>query len=287
MSRIQMAQHPPPTHLTSDISEETIPPFLKWAGGKRWLVSNHAHLFTNEYERFIEPFVGSGAVFFSLQPQRSILSDKNQRLIEVYAAIKERWEKVVSILRDHQRKHSSDYYYEIRAKRMRKPESRAAQFIYLNRTCWNGLYRVNKNGEFNVPKGTKQRVILPTDDFERVSAQLQHTELISGDFELAMSKAKKGDFVFVDPPYTIKHNYNGFLKYNESIFSWEDQVRLRDSVQSAVDRGARVLVTNACHHSILKIYDGIGEFITLDRASVIAGKATARGRYEEVVIKCY
>lgn len=263
------------------------PPFLKWAGGKRWLVDKHEHLFEIEYGRFIEPFVGSGAVFFSLQPEISILCDKNEKLIEVYSAIKDEWSKVEDLLLWHQNKHSAEYYYELREKNLRTPASRAAQFIYLNRTCWNGLYRVNKKGEFNVPIGTKQNVILATDNFERVSLSLKNAELLSGDFDVALAKAGEGDFVFVDPPYTVKHNFNGFLKYNEHIFSWDDQVRLRDSIKNAISRGAQVLVTNACHESIRTIYAGMGEIISLSRASVIAGKATARGRYEELVIKCF
>ncbi len=264
-----------------------ISPFLKWAGGKRWLVDKHAHLLTTDYSRYIEPFVGSGAVFFNLLPDFAILCDKNERLIEAYMAIKEQWAKVEKLLREHQNKHSTEYYYLVRAKRMKTAVSRAAQLIYLNRTCWNGLYRVNKKGEFNVPIGTKQNVLLPSDDFEVVASRLKNVDLIAGDFEVAIEKAGSGDFVFVDPPYTVKHNYNGFLKYNENIFSWDDQLRLRDSVERAISRGAKVLVTNACHDSVLKIYDGIGEIITLNRASVIAGKAVARGRYEEVVIKCF
>lgn len=266
---------------------QEISPFLKWAGGKRWLVEKHAYLLNTKYDRYIEPFVGSGAVFFNLSPQSAILCDKNEKLIEVYETIKNHWWKVEELLHVYHKNHSVEYYYNIRMKRMRTPVSRAAQFIYLNRTCWNGLYRVNKNGEFNVPKGTKQNVILSTDNFEAISLRLKNTELISGDFEIALKKAREGDFVFVDPPYTVKHNVNGFLKYNENIFSWEDQTRLCDSVKEAISRGAKVLVTNACHSSIKQLYDGIGEIITLDRASVIAGKSAARGRYEEIIIKCY
>ncbi len=250
-------------------------------------MEKHAHLLNVEYERFIEPFVGGGAVFFSLLPEHAILCDSNARLIEVYETIRDQWEKVEDLLRQHQKEHSTTHYYNVRKQRMSTPVSRAAQFIYLNRTCWNGLYRVNKKGEFNVPIGTKQNVLMSSDNFELISLRLKNTELIAGDFDVALKKATHGDFVFVDPPYTVKHNYNGFLKYNENIFSWEDQVRLRDAVQSAISRGAKVLVTNACHESIKQIYDGVGEIITLDRASVIAGKSTARGRYEEVVIKCY
>ncbi|WP_084397409.1 DNA adenine methylase [Hydrogenophaga pseudoflava] len=263
------------------------PPFLKWAGGKRWLVEQHSNLFPGSWSRFIEPFVGSGAVFFGLTPARAILADKNERLIESYRAIRDNWLEVSQLLRHHQNKHCSAYYYEMRAKKLRKPESRAAQFIYLNRTCWNGLYRVNKKGEFNVPVGTKQNVVLAADDFEEVSRRLQKADLIAGDFELAMNQACKGDFVFVDPPYTVKHNLNGFVKYNEHIFSWEDQLRLRESVKNAKARGAYVFVTNAYHDSIVRLYEDIGEIQVLNRASVISGKASARGRYEEVVIKCF
>ncbi|MCO7506035.1 MULTISPECIES: Dam family site-specific DNA-(adenine-N6)-methyltransferase [unclassified Pseudomonas] len=262
-------------------------PFLKWAGGKRWLVEKHSIFLEASHDRFIEPFLGSGAVYFSLKPTKAILCDKNERLIEAYSAIKENWPGVLRHLKIHHSKHSKEYYYSVRSKKVRTPETRAAQFIYLNRTCWNGLYRVNLEGRFNVPIGTKQNVILDTDDFESVSKLLGGAELVSGDFEYAISQARSGDFVFVDPPYTVKHNYNGFVKYNESIFSWEDQLRLRDSVKAATSRGAKVLVTNACHESIRDIYEGVGELVVVDRASVIAGKSVARGRYEEMVIKCF
>ena len=125
------------------------------------------------------------------------------------------------------------------------------------------------------------------DDFEKVSENLANSELLAGDFELALEKAGAGDFVFVDPPYTIKHNYNGFVKYNESIFSWQDQERLRDLVSEATTRGAKVIVTNASHDSIRDLYYNIGEITTLNRASVISGKANARGTYDEVVIRCF
>jgi DNA adenine methylase len=262
-------------------------PFLKWAGGKRWLVEKHSSFLNDNYERFIEPFLGSGAVFFSLQPETALLCDKNEQLIETYSAIKENWPAVIKHLKQHHRLHCKEYYYSQRSKHLRTAETRAAQFIYLNRTCWNGLYRVNLDGKFNVPIGTKKNVILETDDFEAVAKLLSGAELICGDFEEVISRAAVNDFVFVDPPYTVKHNYNGFIKYNESIFSWDDQVRLRDSVKAAASRGAKVLVTNACHESIRDIYEDIGELIVVDRASVIAGKSAARGRYEEMVIKCF
>lgn len=159
--------------------------------------------------------------------------------------------------------------------------------VYLNRTCWNGLYRVNKKGEFNVPIGTKTNVLLEEDNFELLSNILQFVNLDSCDFEITIDKAKKNDFIFVDPPYTVKHNLNGFVKYNENIFSWQDQIRLKNSISRAIDRGAHVLVTNANHKSIEELYKGCGKMILLNRASVIAGKAEARGIYSELAIKSW
>lgn len=262
-------------------------PFLKWAGGKRWLVEKHFDLLDVKFKRFIEPFLGSGAVFFRLAPQQSILCDKNKQLIETYSAIRDDWPLIERYLYDHHVNHDKEYYYNIRDGVFGSPAEKAAQFIYLNRTCWNGLYRVNLKGKFNVPIGTKTNVILDSDNFEKVSHLLKKTVLISGDFQLAIEQAVSGDLVFVDPPYTIKHNFNGFIKYNENIFSWDDQIRLSHSVRAAKSRGAQVIVTNAYHECIKELYEGVGEFICLDRPSVISANAKFRGRYEEMVIKCF
>jgi len=261
-----------------------IPPFLKWAGGKRWLVDKHNTLFPKDYDRYIEPFLGSGAVFFHLQPRKAILADANARLIETYAQIRDNGEKVLSALRRHHRNHNSEYYYKERACQRRAPAERAAQFIYMNRTCFNGLYRVNLKGEFNVPIGTKTDVVLGTDDFPTVGAALKNATLISQDFAQTLADAGAGDFVYIDPPYTVNHKYNGFLKYNEKIFSWKDQVRLRDCVISAIERGATVIVSNADHTSIRELYDGVGTMKCLSRASVIAGNSENRGTVDELLI---
>lgn len=262
-------------------------PFLKWAGGKRWLLDKRYDLVDIRFDRFIEPFLGSGAVFFRLAPERAVLCDQNSNLIETYRAIKEEWVKVVEHLKRHHRNHNKEYYYKIRNQKPRSKAGRAAKFIYLNRTCWNGLYRVNSKGEFNVPIGTKKNVILESDNFELSSKILSKAELIDDDFQNVISLAGSGDFVFVDPPYTVKHNNNGFLKYNEKLFTWEDQVRLKNCVIEAVDRGAKVLVTNAYTDCLKELYHGVGEIINLNRASVISGKAGARGRYDEMVVKCF
>ena len=165
-------------------SEQTLTPFLKWAGGKRWLARRYRELFETDYDRYMEPFLGGASMFFSLQPEKSILADRNERLIEVYVAIKSDPEQVATSLSRYQELHSENFYYSERKRTY--PDSavqRAAQLIYLNRTCWNGLYRVNRKGQFNVPRGTKDSVVLATDDFQAISGALQEAELSAQDFE--------------------------------------------------------------------------------------------------------
>lgn len=263
---------------------EIIVPFLKWAGGKRWLVSSYSDFLTLPYERYIEPFLGSGAVFFHLAPTKAILADSNKELIEAYQVIKDDWKSVKKELGKHHRNHSKNYYYAVRKSNPRTPHTRAARFIYLNRTCWNGLYRVNLNGEFNVPLGTKTAVILESDDFEATAALLKNADLRAGDFENIINLAGPGDLVFVDPPYTVKHNLNGFIKYNETLFTWKDQVRLRDSIVRAKKRGAAVLLTNAYHGSVRRLYQDIGIHHRLKRNSVLAASSDKRKLCEELLV---
>jgi DNA adenine methylase len=274
-------------NIQSDNSFAQFPPFLKWAGGKRWLVANHTSLFPTEYNRYIEPFLGSGAVLFHLFPKKAMLSDINSDLITTYIAIRDDWRGVQRELRKHQRLHSKTYYYQMRDYRPQTPVTKAAKFIYLNRTCWNGLYRVNLKGEFNVPIGTKTSVIAETDDFEGLAKFLKNKRIIVSDFETTIDKANEDDFVFVDPPYTVKHNFNGFIKYNEKLFSWEDQIRLRNAISRAVKRGAKVLISNADHECIRELYEDVGSFLSLDRASIISGENEGRGRFSELLIRCY
>lgn len=266
--------------------KEIIVPFLKWAGGKRWLVSNYIDQFPKAFDRYVEPFVGSAAVFFFLRPTTAILSDINPELMNVYQAVKRRPDLVERYLRIHHIRHSKNYYYNMRGKIPLSSYSRAARTIYLNRTCWNALYRVNRQGIFNVPIGTKTNVLLPSDQFEEISKLLKHVTLLVADFERVIEESRKGDFVFVDPPYTVKHKLNGFIKYNETIFSWSDQLRLRDAIENAAIRGAKVLVTNADHHSLRRLY-GDFKISTLQRASVIAANSDARGKFDELLIRCW
>ena len=278
---------PVSTKNPKNLSEEKISPFLKWAGGKRWLMYDHPHLFPSKFNRYIEPFLGGGAIFFDLAPENAILSDLNQELIQTYEALKSSWEKVENILWQHHNKHDKEYYYKIRSSNPTSLHGKAAKFIYLNRTCWNGLYRVNLKGEFNVPIGTKKNVILENDNFKNVSSILKNVQLLAYDFEDVIGLSKKGDFVFIDPPYTVKHNYNNFIKYNEKLFSWKDQVRLKKAVESAVKRGAKVLVLNANHESVRELYKNFGSQTTISRKSVLAADPQKRGIFEELAIRAW
>lgn len=277
----------PPENRPDDSAAQQLAPFLKWAGGKRWFADRCLHLTPRDYGRYIEPFLGSGAMFFALRPENALLSDLNGDLINCYRAIRDASRLVAARLSEHHRFHDKAYYYVMRSAKPADLVERAAWFIYLNRTCWNGLYRVNRRNEFNVPIGTKTSVVLPNDDFPSAGRILSGIEILRQDFEATLDAAQDGDFVFVDPPYTVKHNLNGFLKYNDNIFSWADQLRLRDAVVRAANRGALVLVTNANHSSIREIYEGVGRQQVVTRASVLAASAAHRSQTEELVIQTW
>jgi DNA adenine methylase len=259
-------------------------PFLKWAGGKRWLTTQYPEMFPTSFKRYVEPFLGSGAVYFHLKPKDALIADCNANLISTYDQVRLNWQKVELALRRHHRSHCAEYYYQERDRKHRAAHERAAQFIYLNRTCWNGLYRVNLNGKFNVPIGTKTSVTLESDDFRSISKQLKHAKLRHSDFDATIREAKRGDFLFVDPPYITSHNFNGFVKYNDKIFSWNDQERLAECVASASRRGVKILLTNADHESVRKLYRGIGEHHSVSRHSVLAADSKNRGTTTELAV---
>jgi len=263
-------------------------PFLKWAGGKRWLVALHPEWLRLGAKRYLEPFLGSGAVFFRTEPRKAILSDLNADLIATYKALRDTPVDVWRHLRLHQRKHSDEYYYRVRNARCHTSTTLAARFIYLNRTCFNGLYRVNLGGVFNVPKGTKSAVLLPTDDFVRVSEMLRPATLETCDFSETIARARENDFLYIDPPYTVRHNNNNFLKYNENIFSWRDQQRLAGDLASAAKRGASILISNANHPCIHTLYGArFWQRIKVGRFSSLASSAKHRKATTELVISNY
>jgi DNA adenine methylase len=267
------------------VEPDRLTSFLKWAGGKRWLINRHLHLFPKTFRRYYEPFLGSGAVFFALRPKRGQLSDSNGELINLYSAIKTFPTEVMRSLRRHASRHSTEYYYSIRASQPVDEIQRAARTLYLNRTCWNGLYRVNLRGEFNVPRGTKNTVIFDSDDFEAVSKALRSMKLRCCNFEETIALAGKADFLFIDPPYTVRHNNNGFIKYNEAIFTWNDQLRLSEAIDCARRRGAQILLTNADHQRIRDLYKRTGVLHQLPRPSVISGISEGRRATSELAVQ--
>lgn len=272
---------------TRKSKSEPLTPFLKWAGGKRWFVHQYGTLFPESFRRYIEPFLGSGAVYFHLQPKKALLGDINPEVVNAYAAIKDDWPNLIKNLARHQRAHNTqeDYFYEIRATSPRSVVTRASRTIYLNRTCFNGIYRVNKKGEFNVPRGTKNAVLMETDDFQAMAALLKNAELRNADFEELINEAVEDDLVFADPPYTVRHNLNGFIKYNEILFSWADQERLAKALKRAASRGAKIVATNANHHSVRSLYAG-WDFLTrsASRFSQISADGASRRQFEELII---
>jgi DNA adenine methylase len=266
---------------------EAARPFLKWAGGKRWLAQTGILPSLSDHGRYFEPFLGSAAMFFALKPANALLSDANAAAIELYEVVRDHPDELEARLKSHERAHSHDHYYSARADMPSCKLDRAARMLYLNRTCWNGLYRVNRKGHFNVPIGTKTKVLMG-DDFGAISARLKTVVIRCCDFSESMREAGKGDLIYADPPYTVRHNANGFLKYNQQIFSWDDQVRLRDAAVAASQRGATVVVSNADHDSLHELYGEIADFKRLTRPSVISGTSAARGRVTEAlfVLRC-
>lgn len=264
-------------------------PFLKWAGGKRWLVPEITEQLSGLIagKTYFEPFLGSGAIYFALLPERAILSDLNSSLIEAYIAVRDFPLELEQRLRVHHKRHCKEYYYKVRALQYPKVVERAAQFIYLNRTCWNGLYRVNKRNQFNVPIGTKSSVLFDSDDFKSISSHLANAEIKALDFQEVIQGARNGDIVFADPPYSVAHNNNGFLKYNEKIFSWNDQIRLHDSLSDAKSRGVKVLITNANTPEVLSLYKDFPNIQTLTRYSVISASSEHRKKQAELLIRSW
>jgi DNA adenine methylase len=259
-----------------------LPPFLRWAGGKRWLVSYVEELTAGvQIRNYHEPFAGGAAVFFGIDfAGHSYLSDLNADLIETYAAVREAPEDVWQLLCKY--RNTEDDYYAARAARPGNPASRAARFIFLNHTSFNGLHRVNLRGEYNVPFGHKKSDNRPSlAQLKAASNRLGSASLVVGDFAKALHEVSEGDLVFLDPPYTVAHNSNGFVKYNDRLFLFADQQRLSDSIDQIRDRGAYYVMTNAAHASIAELFEKGDRRVETSRKNSVGGKSAARGRANE------
>lgn len=266
------------------MQNKQIEPFLKWPGGKRWIAKKYKEYFPKEYNMYIEPFLGSGAVFFSLQPKEAILSDINKELINLYVIMRDNPKELKGQLVYHQERHTKEHYYKIRDVILTDNLKCAGRLLYLNRACYNGMYRVNKQGKFNVPIGTKNNFTYDIDQFDQYANCLKHATLICGDFYEIINKAKKNDFIFADPPYATSGKAN-FTKYNDELFVWQDQLRLHEALVNAKARGAKIVLTNVYCKEIIEMYKNDGFYVhILQRSSNIAGQADKRGKVKELMI---
>lgn len=259
-------------------------PFLRWAGGKRWLLPRLRQLLAGlKVESYFEPFLGGGSVFLSTHVcGNSYLSDLNGDLIEVYQQVRERPQEVARLAAKLE--NTAEEYYRVRAERPTGALERAVNFVFLNHTSFNGIHRVNLKGEYNVPFGRRAAPKIPTgEQLENVAKKLQGVSLTSGDFEAQLHLAGPGSLVFLDPPYTVAHNQNGFIKYNQHLFSFEDQRRLASAIETLDNNGAKYVLTNAAHSSIVQLFGGRGRTIAVSRGSTIGGKSATRGRADELV----
>ncbi len=263
-------------------------PFVKWVGGKRQLLPSIAEIVTPRLKAgatYHEPFIGGGAVFFHLQPKRAVLTDSNERLIRTYRGIKKDVEGVIRRLRSYP--HDKDFYLETRARNIDTADDVdvAAWFIYLNRTGYNGLYRVNSRNVFNVPFGDyKNPTICDADNLRACSRALKGARIEKRDFEGVLSRAVRGDFVYFDPPYVPLTATSRFTDYTSDGFSDAEQVRLRDVALALKKRGVSVLLSNS---SAQRVHDLYGDHFEIQEALArrsVNCKPNGRGRITELLI---
>jgi len=271
------------TKMPKDNNARTrCPPFLKWPGGKRWLAPLLSHILTPELSKvYFEPFAGAAAVFLELSPREAVLSDTNTLLVETLMTVRERPTEVVE--RIWKFTNTAECYYSVRASTPRTSLGRAARFIYLNRTCWGGIYRLNHRGDFNVPFGNSGRRLCSQAVVREVARRLELAHLKVSDFEVVISQAKSGDVVYADPPYTTRGENNGFVRYNESLFSWSDQMRLAATSRAAQRRGVFVAISGLFHSDVLSLYPGWW-VLRLSRSSRISRERKGRKLIHEALI---
>jgi DNA adenine methylase len=243
-----------PSHCVS--YHKDIEPFLKWPGGKRWIAREIALFIAERLKsRYYEPFLGGGAVFFALRPREAILSDINKELINVYIQVKKNPDAIIEGIKSLPV--SKEEYYIIRKEGPKDPLKCAIRFLYLNRTAFGGIFRLNSKGEFNVPYGGGKRtpdILWRKGLIENASEALKDARLVVSDFESIINKAEPGDVIYCDPTYTTAHENNGFIRYNERNFSWHDQQRLAKVAMNACERGSVVIISNACSPCLSNLY---------------------------------
>jgi len=260
-----------------------IKPFIRWAGGKSWLAKQFDTILgETSINRYHEPFLGGGAVFLSLNSKKRLyLSDINTELINAYKTVKESPQEVIQVLEQYEVSESN--YYFIRSLNPQCDIEKAARFIYLNQTSYNGLYRVNKQGNYNVPYGFREGMVYDSSRIMYASKKLSNANISHGDFTVNKSKIQERDLVFLDPPYAVSKDNNGFIEYNENLFSLDDQYRLSRFIDYIKEKNGYYVLTNATDMKIREIFDKGDRVIELNRYSLIGGKNAKRKLITELV----
>lgn len=261
-------------------------PVLKWAGGKSGLLDQLVPHFPRSFERYLEPFLGGAAVFLSLHPRvPALLNELNDELFNLYSVIRDRPQHLIRALDELRSNYSESFYYQLRSEQPQDAVRRAARTLFLNKTGFNGLYRQNKRGDFNVPFGHNPRcpAIYSAENIALVSERLRNAVLLNLDFENLLAQAGDGDFVYCDPPYEPMSSTSSFNSYTRFGFTRDDQVRLKNVCAAAVERGAVVAISNSSAPFIQELYaDARVHSIRARRA--INADARKRGAIEELLI---
>lgn len=272
-------------------------PFLKWAGGKRQLLPILREYIPRNFSSttYFEPFVGAGAFLFDLQPKKAFINDANKELINCYLTIKNKPNELLELTREYQKDISKDRFYELRELdrksdfNARSDVERAARIIYLNKTCFNGLFRVNSQGQFNVPYGDNKNPIVADEVvIGAVSKYLNENniEITNQDFQESVSKARKGNFIYFDPPYDPISDSSSFTGYDLSGFGKNEQRRLKNVSDSLVKRGCKVLLSNSATDFIKELYSNEEYYSIIEVAATrsINSVGASRGKINEVLI---
>ena len=270
-----------------------VPTFVKWAGGKKQLIEQFKPFFPKTISRYLEPFVGGGAVLFyvlkTYKPKEVFIFDINAELINTYEVIRNDVESLIRELKKLKKLHNKENYYKIRAEdpKLLSDLTRASRFIYLNKTCFNGLYRVNLSGGFNVPIGSYTNpLVCPEDDLREISKLLKNVKIINGDFEGCLKFAKKGAFVYFDPPYYPLEGKSSFTTYAKGRFLGEEQKQLKKVFGKLNKKGCRVMLSNSDTKFIKDLYEGYPiEKVRATRMINCNGKD--RGMVNEIVVRNY
>ncbi len=272
------------------LQQETYP-IVKWVGGKRQLMFELLKNMPENYNRYFEPFIGGGALFFELQPDNAYISDMNEELINLYQVVRDNVDELITDLQKHDI--SKEYFMEIRnIDRTEEYKNwsnvkKASRFIYLNRTCFNGMYRVNSKGEFNVPFGHyKNPKILDENNLINCSNLLQRTEIKHADFSEILKKVKKGDFVYFDPPYVPLSETSSFTSYTKDGFDIDMQFKLRDVCDELDSMGVKFLLSNSDTKLVNELYENYN-IKKVFASRQINANADGRGKITEVLVRNY